>query len=131
MAKKKFAAMQGSRVDEYIAKCPKHAQRELRRMRAAIRKAAPGAAERTDYFQMPGYSYEGYGYDGMFAWFSFKKPHIRLHVRPPVIQNRKKQLAGYATTKSIVSFPADRPVPTTLVQKLVRASVQVMKNAAR
>jgi hypothetical protein len=36
-------------------------------MRAAICEAAPGVTERTDYFEWPGYSYEGYDYDGMFA----------------------------------------------------------------
>jgi uncharacterized protein YdhG (YjbR/CyaY superfamily) len=78
---------------------------------------------------MPGYSYPGFVYyDGMFAWFSFKKPHMRLHVPPSVIQEHRKELAGYATTKAIVSFPKGKPVPTTLVKKLVRASLKAMKD---
>ena len=76
----------------------------------------------------PGYSYEGYDYDGMFAWFSFKKPNVRLHVRPPVIQEHKKELAGYAKTKSIVSFPVDKEISIPLVKKLVKASLKVMKD---
>jgi len=118
-------------VDAYIAKCPKEAQAGLVKIRAAIRAAAPGATERTDYFQMPGYSYPGFDYDGMFAWFSFKKPHIRLHVRPPVIQEHAKQLAGYPTTKAIVSFPMDKPMPTALVKKLVKGSIKVMKDKSK
>jgi uncharacterized protein YdhG (YjbR/CyaY superfamily) len=117
----------GIEVDEYIARCPKEAQGDLAKVRAAIRAAAPGATERTDYFQMPGYSYPGFDYDGMFAWFSFKKPHIRLHVRPPVIQEHRKELAGYATTKAIVSFPMGKPVPMKLVKKLVKGSLKAMK----
>src|SRR5215472_7191533 len=107
-------------VDEYIAKCPKEAKGNLMKIRAAIRAAAPGATERTDYFQWPGYSYSdpGFDYDGMFAWFSFKKPYIRLHVRPPVIQKHRKELAGYPTTKAVVSFPMDKPIAVTLVKKL-------------
>jgi uncharacterized protein YdhG (YjbR/CyaY superfamily) len=118
-------------VDDYIARCPKETQGGLAKIRAAIRAAAPGATERTDYFQMPGYSYPGFDYDGMFVWFSFKKPHIRLHVRPPVIQKHKKELADYATTKAIVSFPTGKAVPTTLVKKLVKASVKVMKDKSK
>jgi uncharacterized protein YdhG (YjbR/CyaY superfamily) len=118
-------------VDEYIAKAPKEVQGRLKEVRAAIQKAAPGANERTDYFQMPGYSYEGYDYDGMFVWLSFKKPYIRLHLRPPVIQDHKKELSGCLTTKAIVSFPADKPISPVLVKKLVRASVKVMKDKAR
>jgi uncharacterized protein YdhG (YjbR/CyaY superfamily) len=114
-----------SKVDEYIARCPKEAQGDLAKIRAAIRAAAPGATERTDYFQMPGYSYAGFDYyDGMFAWFSFKKPHIRLHVPPSVIQEHRRELAGYATTKAIVSFPMGKPIPTTLVKGLVKASLR-------
>lgn len=118
-----------SEVDEYIARCPQEAQGELAKIRAAIRTAVPGATERTDYFRMPGYSLPGVDYyDGMFAWFSFKKPHIRLHVPPSVIREHRKELAGYAATKAIVSFPTGKPVSVTLVKKLVRASVKAMKN---
>jgi uncharacterized protein YdhG (YjbR/CyaY superfamily) len=117
-----------SGVDEYIARCPKEAQGHLAKIRAGIRAAAPGATERTDYFRWPGYSYPGFDYDGMFVWFSFKKPHIRLHVRPPVIQEHSKELAGYTTTKAIVNLTVGKPVPITLVKKLVKASVRVMKD---
>ena len=124
-----MARRKNSGVDEYIARCPKEARGDLAKVRAAIRAAVPGATERTDYFQMPGYSQPGVNYyDGMFAWFSFKKPHLRLHVPPSVIHAHRKDLAGYATTKAIVSFPNGKPVPTTLVKKLVRASVKAMKD---
>jgi uncharacterized protein YdhG (YjbR/CyaY superfamily) len=105
----------------------------LHEVRSAIHAAAPGATERTDYFQWPGYSYDdkGYDYDGMFVWFSFKDPNIRLHVRPPVIQNHKKQLAGFATTKAVVLFPPDNPIPISLAKKLVKGSIRVMKDMAK
>jgi uncharacterized protein YdhG (YjbR/CyaY superfamily) len=122
------AKRNSSEVDEYIGRCLKEAQGNLAKIRAAIRAAAPGATERTDYFQMPGYSYPGFVYyDGMFAWFSFKKPHIRLHVPPSVIQEHRKELAGYATTKAIVSFPMGGPIPMTLVKKLVKASLKAIE----
>ena len=123
------AKRRSSAVDEYIARCPKEVQGDLARVRAAIHAAVPGAIERTDYFQWPGYSYPGIVfYDGMFAWFSFKKPHLRLHVAPSVIQDHRKGLAGFATTKAIVSFPLGKPVSATLVKKLVRASLKAMKD---
>ena len=118
-------------VDKYIANAPKQVQGKLRKIRATIREAAPGATERTDYFQIPGYSYQGYDYNGMFVWFSFKNPYIRLHLRPPVIQNHEKALVGCATTKAIVSFPEDRAISTALVKKLVKASLKVMKDKSR
>jgi len=132
VARKVGIKITGARgVDQYIANTPIQVQTKLREIRVAIRKAAPGATERTDYFQWPGYSYEGYDYDGMFVWFSFKKPHIRLHLRPPVIQNHKKELVGCATTKAIVSFPADRAISMALVTKLVKTSLKVMKDKSK
>ena len=120
-----------SGVDEYIANAPQEVQGKLREIRATICAAAPGATERTDYFQMPGYSYEGYDYDGMFVWFSFKKPYIRLHLRPPVIHEHKKELGGCGTTKAIVSFPPDKAISMTLVKRLVKASLNVMRDKSK
>jgi uncharacterized protein YdhG (YjbR/CyaY superfamily) len=117
-------------VEAYIAQCPKEVQEELRKIRSAIQAAAPESIERTDYFNIPGYSYDGYDYDGMFAWFSYKKPNVRLHVRPPVIEMHKKELAGCALTKSIVTFPKDKKIPVTIVKKLVKASIKVMKDGS-
>lgn len=114
-------------VDEYIAQCPQAVQARLADMRAAIQAAAPDSTETVSYFQMPGYFYEGYDYNGMFAWFSFKAPNIRLHVRPPVLEDHKKDTGTYATTKAIISFPADGAIPKALVKKLVKASIKVMK----
>jgi uncharacterized protein YdhG (YjbR/CyaY superfamily) len=114
-------------VNAYMAKCPREVRSKLKEIRAAIRKIAPDAVERTDYFQMPGYSYEGYDYDGMFVWFSFKAPNLRLHIRPPVIEDHRKEVAGYKITKAIINFPCDKKVPISLVKKLVNASLAVMK----
>lgn len=132
MARIRSRSIRPGGVDEYIAACPKAVQAKLKRVRAAIRLVAPGAVETVSYFQMPGYCYEGYDYNGMFAWFSFKEPNVRLHVRPPAIQQQpEKDLAGYATTKALVIFPADQEIPVALVKKLVRASVKLMKSQSR
>lgn len=118
---------EGKSVDEYIAACPAESQDKLREIRSLIQKAAPTALERMDYFDIPGYSYEGYDYNGMFAWFSYKKPYIRLHVRPPVLQDHAQEVSEYSVTKAIVSFPETSTMPAGLVKKLVKASIAVMK----
>jgi uncharacterized protein YdhG (YjbR/CyaY superfamily) len=114
-------------VDEYIEASPREVRAKLEDVRAAIQSAAPRSSETVSYFQMPGYYFEGYDYNGMFAWFSYKKPFIRLHVRPPVLEEHSTEIGTYAKTKAIVSFPADAPIPKALVKKLVKASINVMK----
>lgn len=116
-------------VDEYIAGCPEGVRAKLKDIRAAIEEAAPDSTETVSYFQMPGYFYEGYDYNGMFAWFSFKAPYIRLHVRPPALEDNRRGTGKYATTKAIISFPADGAIPKALVKKLVKASIKIMKQS--
>ena len=118
-------------VEEYIAQCPPDVQSKLERFRSAIRAVAPDAIETTSYFEMPGYCYEGYNYNGMFVWFSYKIPFIRLHLRPPVIQNHEAELKNYSKTKAIVNFPQGAAAPTALIKKLTRASLKAMKESAK
>ncbi len=109
-------------VDDYISAAPKEAQGKLNEVRAAIREAAPTAVESISY-KMPYYSYRG-----RLAWFGLHKEHIGLYLRPPVVEEHKKELAGYVTTKSAVHLPLDKKIPAALIKKLVRARVE--KNAA-
>lgn len=118
-------------VDEYIEACPKEIQDKLDLVRSAIRKVAPDAIETVSYFGIPGYSYEGYDYNGMFAWFSYKKPHIRLHVRPPVAENHIDELAGCQITTGIIGFPETDELSSELISRLVSASVDEMKKSAK
>jgi uncharacterized protein YdhG (YjbR/CyaY superfamily) len=126
---KRISQVSGSKdVDAYIAKCPSDIQGKLKEIRAAIKEVAPVAHETMDYFQMPGYYYPGYDYNGMFAWFGLQKSYIRLLLRPPTIQDHEKELALYHTPTAAVHFPLDKKVPLPLVKKLVKASLKIMKD---
>lgn len=131
MARTKINNAKQNDVEAYIANSPMDTRGKLEEIRAAIRKAAPGATETMSYFQIPGYSYPGYDYNGMFAWFDLQKSGLNLRVRPPVIEDHKKELEGYSTTKSVVRFPLDQKVPVSLVKKLTKASVRIMKEKSK
>lgn len=113
-------------VDEYIAKFPASIQIKLSTIREIIRVVAPDAIETVSYFGIPGYSYEGYDYNGMFVWFSYDNKNLRLHLRPPVLEIFAKETKDYDKTKSIIKFSPKAEIPTPLVKKLVRASLNVM-----
>ena len=115
-------------VDEYVSEQPKEIQTKLNVIRSAIREVAPDAVETVSYFNIPGYSYEGFDYNGMFVWFSYKKPYIRLHVRPPVAKDHAQELKGCKITTGIISFPEEGEVFPALIKKLVKASLVVMKS---
>jgi uncharacterized protein YdhG (YjbR/CyaY superfamily) len=107
-------------VDEYVAAARKDAQPKLREVRAAIRDVGPDAVESISY-GIPFYSYRGgKGIDARLCYFGLLKASIGLYLRPPVIEERMDELAGYKTTKSALHLPLDRPIPVSLVKKLVR-----------
>ena len=107
-------------VDEYIAAAPKDVQPKLREIRAAIRGVAPDAGEGISY-GMAFYNYKGEsGFKGRFCYFGLQKAHIGLYIPPPVIEEHRDELAGYKTTKSSLHLPLERPIPVSLVKKLVR-----------
>lgn len=124
--KQKSKIVKPGGVEKYISGCPKDLQKKLQEIRSAIREVAPDAVETVSYFDIPGYSIEGFDYNGMFAWFSFKSPFVRLHVRPFSILKHKKLLEKYTTSKAIVNFPLKEKIPSSLVKKLVKASMKDM-----
>ncbi|HEY6282880.1 MAG TPA: DUF1801 domain-containing protein [Nitrososphaerales archaeon] len=107
-------------VDEYIAAAPKDVQPKLREIRAAIRDVAPDAGESISY-GMAFFNYKGEsGSKGRFCYFGLHKSHIGLYIPPPIIEEHRDELAGYKTSKSALQLPLDRPIPISLIKKLVR-----------
>jgi uncharacterized protein YdhG (YjbR/CyaY superfamily) len=64
----------------------------------------------------------GFSAMGGFSWVAR---------RPPTIEDYKKELASYRTTKATVSFSLGEPVPAVLVKKLAKRSIKVMKDRAK
>jgi len=105
-------------VDAYIAEAPRGVRGRLRELRAAIKGAAPTAVERISY-GMPFYEYKG-----RLVYFAAAKAHLGLYIPPPIIQNYRRDLAGYRTTKSAVHLPLDGALPFALIKKLVKARMR-------
>ncbi len=105
-------------MDDYISAAPKEVQDKLKKVRAAIREAAPAADESISY-RMPYYDYKG-----RLAWFGLHRAHIGLYIRPPVVEEHRNELAGYKTTKSAVHLPLDKSIPVQLIKKLVKARMK-------
>jgi len=68
-----------------------------------------------------------YHYKGRLAYFQLWKKHIGLYIPTPVIEEHQKELKDYETAKATVRFPIDRPLPTALVKKLVKARMKKTK----
>lgn len=110
-------------VDEYLAGVPKEARATLEKLRRTIRAAAPMAAEVISY-QIPMYKHHG-----MVVGFAAFKDHCSLFPGSAVMDRYKKELERYDTSKGTIRFPANKPLPSALVKKLVKARIK--ENEAR
>ncbi len=101
-------------VDEYIAVQPANVREKLERLRLTIKKAAPKAEEEISYM-MPAYKFQG-----VLVYFGAYQNHIGFYPTGSGISAFKKELSVYEGSKGTVRFPIDKPLPLTLIKKIVR-----------
>jgi uncharacterized protein YdhG (YjbR/CyaY superfamily) len=78
----------------------------------------PPQATETISYRIPAFKYEG-----ALVWFAAFSNHCSLFPTASVIEAFKKELKGFSTSKGTIHFPTDKPLPTALVKKLVRARI--------
>lgn len=115
--------MTAKNVDEYLAKVPQEPRAVLERLRKQIRAAAPEAEEVISY-QIPYYKYRG-----MLVAFAAFKNHCSIFVPGSAKHTFKAELAAYKTHKATIQFSPKKPLPASLVKKLVKA--RIAENEAR
>jgi uncharacterized protein YdhG (YjbR/CyaY superfamily) len=117
--------MKVKNVDAYIASSPKEVQNKLKEIRKAIREAAPDAIESISY-QMPYYAKKGNlpWNKRSIVWFGLQSKHIGLYLPPPIVEEHKRELASYKTTKSAIHFPLNKKPPVALITKLIKARMK-------
>lgn len=114
-------------VDSYIASAPKETKPLLLQIRDVIQKFAPEAQENISY-QMPGYKLDG----KPLFYFAYFKNHIGLYALSGTFFDAyKKDLANYETAKGTIRFPLDKPLPLTLIKKLIQEKVKLIKKVTK
>jgi uncharacterized protein YdhG (YjbR/CyaY superfamily) len=113
-------------VDEYLAGVPEPARSTLSKIRAAIRSAVPPEATETISYGMPAFKY-----NGVLVWFAAFSNHCSLFPTAAVIETFKNELKGFSTSKGTIHFPTDKPLPSALVKKLVKARVAQIESKKR
>ena len=104
-------------VDDYIAGFPPDIQRGLAAVRQTIRKAAPEATEAIKY-RIPTFVLRG-----NLVHFAAFKNHLGFYPAPSAIRRFAEELSSYPCAKGSVQFPWNRPVPLTLITKMVQFRV--------
>jgi uncharacterized protein YdhG (YjbR/CyaY superfamily) len=106
-------------IDEYLSRLDDEQRAALGKLRAAIRAAAPNAEECISY-HIPSYRL-----NGMLVGFGATAKHCAFYLMSGgTIEDHKELLHAYDTSKGTIRFPADKPLPASLVRKLVKARIK-------
>jgi uncharacterized protein YdhG (YjbR/CyaY superfamily) len=106
-------------IDQYIAACAPEVRAILRKLRSAIKRAAPPETEELLSYRMPAFALHG-----ILVYFAAFKNHIGMF--PPIKGDAKLQgdLAKYAGPKGNLKFPLDQQIPYALVTRIVKLRVK-------
>jgi len=105
-------------IDEYIAGFPHDVQQILGKIRKTIKTAAPEAEEAIKY-QMPTFTLRG----NLVHFAAFKK-HIGLYPTPTATEKFRQELSVYEGGKGSVRFPLGKPIPYSLISRIVKFRVK-------
>jgi uncharacterized protein YdhG (YjbR/CyaY superfamily) len=111
-------------IDDYLASLPDKQQAALEKLRKTIRAAAPKAEECISY------GLAAFRQDGMLVGFGASAKHLAFYpMNSTTVKAFKDELKGFATSKGTIRFHPDKPLPASLVRKLVKA--RIAENAER
>jgi uncharacterized protein YdhG (YjbR/CyaY superfamily) len=115
MSKAKPSRHAPEEIDAYLAALPDDIQSSLERVRNIIRETAPECTERISY-KIPIFRL---GED--LVGVSAQKNHCALHsMSPPLMKAMTEELKGVKVSGATIHFTPEKPLPTELVERIVR-----------
>ena len=106
-------------VDAYLAALPPEKRAALQKLRRAIGAAAPAAEEGVSY-GLPAFRLKG----RPLVCYSASSGHCSFFpMSPAVIRAHADDLKKYSTSKGTIRFEPEKPLPATLVWKIVKARI--------
>jgi uncharacterized protein YdhG (YjbR/CyaY superfamily) len=105
-------------VDQYLAGIPEPARSTLNKVRAVIRSAAPPEATEGISYGIPTFKYKG-----MLASYAAFSNHCSLFPGAGPTIEFKNDLKNFTTSKGTIRFAPDKPLPSTLLKKLIKSRI--------
>jgi uncharacterized protein YdhG (YjbR/CyaY superfamily) len=103
-------------IDEYLATVSDEQREALEKLRKTIKSVAPKAEECISY------GLAAFRLNGMLVGFGATSKHCAFYpFSSSTVEEFKDELNGYDTSKGTIRFQPEKPLPTALVKKLVKA----------
>lgn len=106
-------------VDEYLSRLDTGTSKALEQLRKAIKSAASKAEEVISY-RIPLYKYNGY----LVAFKTGEEFCSFITMSGSLVKAFKKELEGYEVSGTTIHFQPGKPLPSSLVRKLVKARMK-------
>ncbi|HEY1986974.1 MAG TPA: DUF1801 domain-containing protein [Terracidiphilus sp.] len=106
-------------VESYLAAVPEPHRSTLEKIRAVIRSVVPRETTEAISYGMPSFQYKG----GLVAYAAFKAHCSFFPMSGRLIEEFADELTAYKTSKGTIQFPVDKPLPASLVKKIVKARI--------
>jgi uncharacterized protein YdhG (YjbR/CyaY superfamily) len=106
-------------IDEYLAPLSREKRAALEKLRRTIKSAAPKAEECISY-GIPGFRLG----ERLLVSFGAAAKHCAFYPGAYPLKAHQDELKVYDTSKGTIRFPANSPLPTTLVRKLVQSRIE-------
>src|SRR5213078_3840828 len=106
-------------VDEYLASVNSDHSKALQKIRETVHAVAPNAQECISY-GIPAFRLNGRALVFFGAWAN----HCSFYpANSAMLKKLRDDLKGFQTSKGTIRFSPDKPLPESLVKKLVKARV--------
>lgn len=106
-------------VDEYLAGVPEPQRTTLKKVRAVIQSVLPAEATEVISYRIPCVKYKG-----MLLGYAAFAHHCSLFgMSGTLLGPMKEDLKNYSTSKGTIRFAVDKPLPATLIKKLVKSAI--------
>ena len=116
--RKPSAAGRPKTIGEYLARVSPEQRVALERLRKTIRAAAPKAEECISY------GIAAFRQRGMLVGFGATRRHCAFYLMSAsTLDEFRDEVEGYDISKGTIRFQAARPLPASLVRKLVQARI--------
>jgi len=114
-------------VDEYLSAVDEPKRSTLQGLRRTILEIVP-EAEQVISYRVPAFRVQG----KVVAGFAAFKDHLSyLPFSGSVLEQLEDELRGYTMTRGALHFPVDRPLPPSLVEKLIAVRLDQVRQAMR